>query len=138
MGDWITFGPEPQAAMGNVGRKGSSMPAIFWKLWRGQYPLWVSFWGFYVVGYFVLSALSIHISPLFHTYPWRPISVVVLIVPYNVVSTVGLWRSAFAYVTSARGRLWPLAATVTVALWDLHIILSLERGFMRIIAQLSN
>jgi len=50
------------------------MSAILRKFWRGQYPLWVIFWGFYVFGYLVSLGLIALISAQFHTQPWRLVS----------------------------------------------------------------
>ena len=102
------------------------MSAILRKFWRGQYPLWVIFWGFYVFGYLVSLGLIALISAQFHTQPWRLVSLVILLVPYNVVSTVAVLRSVAAY---PRGRWWwPILTTIVVCLWELRVIWSVFRG----------
>jgi hypothetical protein len=98
------------------------------KLWRGQYSLWITFWIFYVAGYFASSFLSIFVSPVFSTQPWRILCVIALIVPYNIVSTVGVLRSADAYPLT---RWWPNLAKIAVGLWDTHIAWSLIKGVLR-------
>ena len=99
------------------------------KLWRGQYSLPVTFWIFYVLGYFGSVGLTMLVSPIFQTQPWRWLSVIVLVAPYCIVTTVGVLRSADAYPL-ARG--WPVLAKIAVCLWDARIIWSLGKGTLQI------
>ena len=103
------------------------MTTVSRKLWRGEYPLWVAFWLFYVLGYLVSFGLVASIAPLFHTQPWRGLVVFLLIVPYNVVSTVGAWRSANSYPLT---RWWPRLAQACVVLWDTRLAWSMANGVM--------
>lgn len=101
------------------------MPSALGKLWRGQYPLWAMFWGFYVLGYLVSFGLLVLIAPQIHAQPWRLLSVLVLTVPYNVLSTAGVLRSAGDYRGS---RWWSVPAIIFVCFWELRLILSLYAG----------
>lgn len=98
---------------------------ILLKLWQGEYSLPVAFWGFYVAGYFATALLVIFISPLFVTQPARTISVLVLILPYNTLSTIGVWRSADAYELT---KWWPVMAKIAVMIWGAYILSSLGLG----------
>jgi hypothetical protein len=106
-----------------------NMEAMVRKLWQGKYPLIVAFWGFYVIGYLISFGLVMRVSPLFETQPWRFLSVMILIVPYNIISTVGVWRSAKAYPFT---RWWPVWAQICVGVWEVRvswsILTAIERG----------
>jgi hypothetical protein len=94
--------------------------------------LLVAFWVFYVLGYFASAFLTIVVSPLFSTQPWRMLVVLILLVPYNVLSTMGVLRSADAYPLS-RG--WPMLAKVAVSLWEARIAWTTIKGFLRAIGE---
>lgn len=102
--------------------------SILRSLWLGQFSLRVSFWVFYVLGYLISVGLTSLISPLFHTQPWRLLSVLVLIIPYNIASTVGVLRSANSY-TSAKG--WSFLTQIIVCLWEARIVWSVVAGTLR-------
>jgi hypothetical protein len=108
---------------------------MFWKLWRGRYSLAVAFWVFYALGYLISVGLVTLISPLIVAYPWRPIAVAALILPYNAVATVGVWRSADAHPDQ---RNWPAFAKIAVFCWEALVILSFARGTARLIGAMSN
>lgn len=101
-------------------------------LWRGKYPLWLTFWAFYVLGYAVSVGLTALITPNFHTQPWRWLSAMLLVVPYSVLSAVGVWRSADAYPLT---RWWPNMAKICVMLWSARIAWSMSLGTMRALAE---
>lgn len=103
------------------------------KLWRGQYSLPVTFWGFYVFGYLVTYLLVALISPQFNTQPWRLLSVLILILPYNILSAVGLFRSADAYPRT-RWR-WGAVAQICLCLWEARVAWSLANGTIRAIGE---
>ena len=112
------------------------MPHLFvGKLWRGEYRLLFAFWGFYVGGYLVTAVgLLPLIAPHIHAQPWRLIVVLLIVVPYNIVSGVGVWRSADAYPLT---RWWPRMAQAVVILWGLWIAWSMGRGILRAIAEMA-
>ena len=101
---------------------------ILQRLWRGEFSLRVSFWIFYVLGYLISVGLSSVISPLFHIQPWRLLSVLILIIPYNIVSTVGVLRSANAYPSA---KSWSFFTQIAVCLWEARIVWSLAAGTLR-------
>jgi hypothetical protein len=106
------------------------------RLWRGQFPLIVAFWGFYVAGYLATAAVLLPlIAPLFNAQPWRLIAVILVVVPYNVVSAVGVWRSANAYPLT---RWWPRMAQAVVMLWELWVAWSMTRGVLSAIAEMGS
>jgi hypothetical protein len=94
----------------------------------------MAFWAFYVGGVLVTPALLALIAPLFHAQPWRLIVVWLIVVPYNVVSAVGVWRSADAYPLT---RWWPRMAQAVVILWELWIAWSMLLGLLRAIAEMA-
>lgn len=99
--------------------------SILLKMWQGGYSLAVTFWGFYVAGYFATALLVIFIAPQFTTQPARTICVLILIIPYNTLSTIGVWRSADAYELT---KWWPIMAKIAVILWGAYIVSSLGLG----------
>jgi hypothetical protein len=98
------------------------------KLWWGQYPLALSFWGFYVFGFLVAAALAVLVTlPLWAT-QLRPVSYLVrdgLFAFYWIVATVGVWRSADSYPHT---RLWPILAKIVVCVWSARLVWSLANG----------
>jgi hypothetical protein len=68
--------------------------SVIGKLWRGQYSLPIAFWVFYVVGYFGSVVLTWVVSPVFGAQPWRMLSVLAIVWPYNIVSAVGVLQNS--------------------------------------------
>jgi hypothetical protein len=101
------------------------MPNPIKTLWRGKYPLWLAFWGFYVVGYFPMAWLTMNVASHIDAQPWRWLVAVLMTVPYNILSTVGAWRSADAYPLT---RWWPNMAKIIVCLWSGRIAWQLGQG----------
>ncbi|NKC34379.1 hypothetical protein [Falsiroseomonas selenitidurans] len=66
-------------------------------LWRGDLPLEVAFWRWAVVGGLVVN-LSTSVLFLVLIMQGQPLAALVvgyaLSVPYNILATVGVWRSA--------------------------------------------
>jgi len=98
------------------------------KLWQGHYSLPLSFWVFYLGGYLTCVGLTFIVSPFFTTQPWRLLSVLVLTVPYNIVSTAGTLRSADA---SPQESWWPILTKIVVCLWEARVVWSLTSGTLR-------
>ena len=98
--------------------------SVIGKLWRGQYSLPIAFWVFYVVGYFGSVVLTWVVSPLFGTQPWRMLSVLAIVLPYNIVSAVGVLRNS-------ESGWWPTLAKIAVCLWEARIAWSLVNGTLR-------
>ncbi|MGH8721404.1 MAG: hypothetical protein ACREU4_05440, partial [Burkholderiales bacterium] len=78
--------------------------------------------------------LVVLISPYFDTQPWRLLSVLVLILPYHILSTVGVWRSANAYPLTQS---WPVMAKIVVCAWVARMLWSLSGGAMRAVAEMN-
>ena len=107
--------------------------SVLTKAWRGGYPLSVMFWVFYVGGYAVSVILTLIISPLFQVQPWRAISVLILIVPYNVFSTIGTLRSVSTHPFM---RFWSTAAKICIVLWEARIMWSLDQNMARAVMEM--
>jgi hypothetical protein len=99
--------------------------SAYLNLWRGQYSLAASFWGFFVLGTYIVMIITFFLPPL------RP----VLVLGYVVVATVGVWRSANAFVAARGGRgslpqadlAKITAAKIVVVLWSFWLIGNLAR-----------
>jgi hypothetical protein len=89
------------------------------KLWWGLYPLPMTFWGYFVFGYFVGRLLLFFLALwIVKSLPQlRPILIIFgqcIDVTYLIIVSVGVWRSADAY-KGASG--WANLAKVAVVLW---------------------
>ncbi|MDO8876862.1 MAG: hypothetical protein Q8M24_17735 [Pseudolabrys sp.] len=86
------------------------------RLWRGDLPLSDAFWNWAVIGGIVVNGLTsiVFLILIMNDYIVTAFIVgYVLSVPYNIVATVGVWRSAGRYEGERR---WAdLARIVTVA-----------------------
>lgn len=85
------------------------------RLWRGELPLGDAFWNWAVLGGLLVNGISSALF-LFLIMADRPVAALVagyaVSVPYNVVTAVGVWRSAARYTGDRR---WAdLARAVTV------------------------
>jgi hypothetical protein len=70
------------------------------RLWRGELPLATAFWTWSVAGGLVLNAATTLAFLVLITRD-QPVAALIagyaLSVPYNIVATVGVWRSAGRY-----------------------------------------
>jgi hypothetical protein len=70
------------------------------RLWRGELPLQTAFWNWAVIGGLAINLLSVFAMLVLVTLD-RPIAALLaghaLSLPYNLVATVGVWRSAARY-----------------------------------------
>ena len=92
------------------------MTAIL-RLWRGELPLPVAFWNWAVIGGFAVNAAT-SLLFLFLVMQDEPFIAFVigyaLSIPYNLLATVGVWRSAAHYDGDPR---WAtIARIVTVVM----------------------
>jgi hypothetical protein len=71
------------------------------KLWRGQYSLATSFWGFSVIGSFVVTSVNVVATLL-----WPVLRPVLVLgdLGYQIITVVGVWRSADTFVAARGGR----------------------------------
>jgi GYF domain 2 len=104
--------------------------------WRGELPLWVSYWVFGFIGNLVVGLLAILIAAIFHVgsgfYP--PAIFATIIVTWTSTALVmtwqlvGVWRSAAAYRAARRNRGkgsgWAAVAQLAVVLGVLRVIWS--------------
>ena len=90
------------------------MPSLC-RLWRGEVPLPNAFWNWAVLGGLIVNVVSSALF-LFLIMADRPISAFLagyaLSIPYNVIVSVGVWRSAEKY--SGELRWADLAQFVTI------------------------
>lgn len=67
------------------------------RLWRGELPLVSAFWNWAVIGGFAVNAATSLLFLVLISMD-RPLAAVVagyaLSLPYNLIATVGVWRSA--------------------------------------------
>jgi hypothetical protein len=100
------------------------------KLWRGQYSLAASFWGFFVIGTFVFGSVNVAVTLLVPVL--RPV-LVCFYLGYEIVAAVAVWRSANAFVAAKGGRssltyadlAKIVSAKIVVVLWSLWWISNL-------------
>jgi hypothetical protein len=91
----------------------------FVRLWRGQQPLPVAFWFFFLGGTLLSQAIAVILgfSPYFVRVP-RLIILLLYVATaiYAIFAAVGVWRSADTYPS----RRWRVAAKIAVCvfLWD--------------------
>jgi hypothetical protein len=107
------------------------------RLWRGQYSLVVSFWGFLILGtYVVVNTCGVINSFMLSLSAWfnwpavlvYPYAVLIIFSPfvvlgYEVIAAVGVWRSANAII-AIRGEpsAKVLAAKIVVVLWFVSVV----------------
>ncbi len=84
--------------------------SICLKLWRGQYALGRSFWGFFILGVCIFWAVGIFGGFLFILYPQTLLVYRFVFLGYLVVASFGVWRSANAIAQAE-----PHSATFAVA-----------------------
>ena len=121
--------------------------SFFRKLWRGEYTLPVAFWGFFCGGliawilvFFLVFAAGRFVFYL--TLGADPTSLALIVCSvvfhaYLIMASVGVWRSAEPYWTSASGRFWAGAARVVVAMWMANVVVwsvNIVRGLIASIA----
>jgi hypothetical protein len=70
------------------------------KLWRGEYSLGRSFWGFFVLGMVVGTILRL--NPIFLFFPARLVFQP-LFLAYQLIAGIGVWRSADAFAARRGG-----------------------------------
>jgi hypothetical protein len=98
------------------------MTAIL-RLWRGELPLPTAFWNWAVIGGFAVNAAT---SLFFLVLVMQDQPLVAFVVgyalslPYNLLATVGVWRSAARYDGDAR-----LASAAQIATVAMMLLLSL-------------
>lgn len=74
------------------------MRRVLGRLWWGQYPLPVAFWGFFVgLGLLVIVLLAFAFAFVSVEFSIRPLALLVVLSlgwAYGLVACVGVWRSA--------------------------------------------
>jgi hypothetical protein len=88
---------------------------LFTALWRGDVPLWKTFWEYAVVyGFFVNAVATIGSLMLFSAdEPLWGMIVHFLPTPYNVLMLVAVWRAAGKYAGRAE---WATAARIAAVI----------------------
>ena len=80
--------------------------SFLYRLWLGEYRLWVSFWLFFLVGQYVVVLLILIIAaPLAYFFGFMEILAVLILLLavyllYVFIATVGTWRSSDKYTDS--------------------------------------
>lgn len=105
------------------------MTHLIKKGWKGEYPLWRAFWIHTVLLNAVLLLLSSFLLSLFLT---DKTTAVRLIMNYNIISvfigiwqTVGVWRSARAFIKEKKGLILAYCAQLITLVYLFRISLSL-------------
>lgn len=103
------------------------------KLWRGDYPLWLTFWVFGVGGIALLQGLFYLIQYFYSSASVLGLSFFYIMTAVNLLYSVFLliviWRSSAKYKGS---RLWPTMAKIVIALsifkslTDIYLIYEFE------------
>ncbi len=92
-------------------------------LWRGDLPLGLAFWH-YAIGYgaiaSILATAAAIAAALAGLPDWLAIVLHFLPLPYLIVATVGVWRSAETYSGNAA---WATAAKVAAIVWAIVMII---------------
>jgi hypothetical protein len=61
--------------------------------WRGLFPLWIAFWGYYVLGRIIVLAAAAVLLFGLGFFGW--FLAIIIWIPYWIWSIVMLWRCAF-------------------------------------------
>src|SRR5260370_42696359 len=88
---------------------------VIGRLWRGEFTLPKTFWGFYVGGIFLAFIVGTGITVAanrMHFFAQGFIVAIVLLYSYGFIATVGVWQSARAEIKSPAwmNREWGWAA----------------------------
>ncbi|STX41691.1 Uncharacterised protein [Legionella donaldsonii] len=87
------------------------------KLWRGEYPLWLTFWVFAVGGTVLLQGFVYLIQFFYSSNSIQSVSFIYLILTVALLYTVFLWIVTGRSSTNYKGtRLWPIMAKIVIAL----------------------
>jgi len=71
------------------------------KLWRGEYSLAQSFWGFFILG--TVVGMIIGVNPAFLFLPGASLAFPLVFLGYQISAGVGVWRSANAFLARSGG-----------------------------------
>jgi hypothetical protein len=128
--DWRRIDPIDSRCKGSLE---SARMNILGKLWRGQYSLPKTFWGFYILGQiacFLLVAIILIISYRNHLGTLGFIFGFLIISCYWIIAAVGVWRSASTYLASPiwMTRAWAVAARAVVVLIAARAVWGLANG----------
>jgi len=131
----IRHGTGDELVRSTVGAKGRwrRRMNVLGKLWRGQYSLPRTFWGFYILGQiacFALLAIILIISYRSHLGTLGFIFGFLIISCYWIIAAVGVWRSASTYLASPiwMTRAWAVAARGVVVLFAARVVWGLANG----------
>lgn len=100
----------------------------FRRLWSGAYRLWIAFWLFLVLGYFLLvPAATLIAAPFLVLGSFQAASLTfwLIFIGYQVVASVGVWRSADALTASTKGLRSLPYATPAKVLFSKLVVLAL-------------
>ncbi|KTD03096.1 hypothetical protein [Legionella feeleii] len=87
------------------------------KLWRGEYPLWLTFWVVAVGGTLLLQGFVYLIQFFYSSNSIQSVSFIYLILAVAPLYTVFLWIVTGRSSVNYKGRrLWPIMAKIVIAL----------------------
>src|SRR5258706_124394 len=113
-------------------RRGTKM-SVIWGLWRGEYSLPKTFWGFYVGGIllaFIIGTVIVIASNRMHFFAQGFLVAIVLLYGYGFIATIGVWQSAGTEIKSPAwmNRVWGWAARLLIFLWSGQLLFKLING----------
>jgi hypothetical protein len=130
----VARAPEPVSEPHPPARPDPPRYNVVRRHWRGELPLWVSYWVFGFLGNIVMALLPVLIAALFHTnsgfYP--PAIFATIIATWTATAVVmtwqlvGVWRSAEVYsaarLARGKGSGWAALAQIAVVLGLLRAV----------------
>jgi hypothetical protein len=107
--------------------------AVIGRLWRGEFTLPKTFWGFYVGGIFLAFIVGTGITVAanrMHFFAQGFIVAIVLLYSYGFIATVGVWQSARAEIKSPAwmNRVWGWAARLLILVLSSQVLFKLING----------
>ncbi|WP_414470754.1 hypothetical protein [Microvirga sp. M2] len=104
--------------------------------WRGEFPLWVSYWVFGFFSNLALMAFSgVIAATLTPAGGYDPTKILIVLVAIwigvgliAVWQMMGIWRSANRYVDQKHKTLWPALAKIAVILGGLRILIDFTQS----------
>lgn len=89
----------------------------FRKLWDGELPLETAFWTYTIAIGFAVNAVCTVLAMFLATLDFPAVVIVgvlLIALPYNIVTTVAVWRSAARYQGDEK---WAMLARLVAVLW---------------------
>ncbi|AWM87130.1 hypothetical protein [Microvirga sp. 17 mud 1-3] len=126
--------PAPPAASPPTSKPGRR--SFIARHWRGEFPLWISYW---IFGFFANVALLIFSGVVSATLTpaggYDPTKILIMLIAIwaavglvAVWQMMGIWRSANRYIDQKHKTLWPTLAKIAVILGVLRVIIDFTQS----------